>query len=76
MELPAKKASREDSLSKAFKAYWAIAEREGGIDILREQMRAHDIDHSKIWHVYLFDSTVVIYPFMPFFWIFRAKPKH
>ncbi len=56
------KLSSQDSLSQAFKKYWTWYEKEEGFDKLRDQIRAWDINRSKIPHWYFFDSSLVLFP--------------
>lgn len=60
-----------DSLSKEFAKYWAQLEKQEGMDALKKQMQANDIDRTKIPHLYLADSNLVIFPG---WFILRKKP--
>lgn len=54
-----------DSFSREFRKYWAVMEKQEGIDKLRDQLRSNDLDKSRYPRWYLFDSSVVIMPFPP-----------
>lgn len=60
-----------DSLSKEFAKYWAQLEKQEGMAELKKQMQANDIDRTKIPHLYLADSNLVIFPG---WFILRKKP--
>jgi len=64
VELPGKssKPAGSDSISKEFKKYWAKVEEQEGIDKLKSQIQANDIDKTWVPHFYLFDSNLVIFP--------------
>lgn len=51
-----------DSLSKEFAKYWAQLEKQEGMGELKKQMQANDVDKTKIPHLYLADSNLVIFP--------------
>ncbi len=51
-----------DSLSKEFAKYWAQLEKQEGMTELKKQMHANDVDKTKIPHMYLADSNLVIFP--------------
>jgi hypothetical protein len=52
----------EVKTAEEFRAWWKHAEAEEGIRDLRAQLAAHDVDRGRIPRVYLFDSSVVVYP--------------
>jgi hypothetical protein len=65
LELPMKSVQGSDSMSKEFRKYWKKVEEENGYDKLANQMRSQDIMKSKLPRFYLFDSSLVLFPFPP-----------
>jgi len=45
-----------------FAAYWKRVEAANGFGSLKRQMEAHDPDQSRVPKIYLFDSSVVVFP--------------
>ena len=64
LELPglSTKNSRKDSISREFRKYWAELEKREGIDELRKQLQANDIDRTWVPRLYFFDSNLVVFP--------------
>lgn len=50
------------STQEEFRAYWRKVEAEAGITDLRGRQAAQDLDRSRVPRIFLFDSSVVIYP--------------
>jgi hypothetical protein len=65
LELPMRSVQGNDSMSKEFRKYWKMVEKENGYDKLASQMRSRDIMKSKLPRFYLFDSSIVLFPFPP-----------
>lgn len=54
--------AREIKTQEEFRSYWRKAEAEHGITALKKQYEREDIDKTLIPKLYLFDSSVVVYP--------------
>lgn len=63
--------AEEIRTQEEFRAYWKKAESESGVEALRAQYAARDVDKGRIPKLYLFDSSVVVYPG----WIIVRKRK-
>ena len=63
--------AREIKTQEEFRAYWKQAEGEEGITALKRQYEREDIDKTLIPKLYLFDSSVVVYPG----WIILRKKR-
>ncbi|MDB5047546.1 MAG: hypothetical protein JWO30_617 [Fibrobacteres bacterium] len=71
LELPAKsvKGIACDSMCKDFKKYWKkVEERDGYAALKKQVVSGHDLDSAWVPHWYLFDSTVIIWPWPILTW--------
>lgn len=54
--------AREMRTLEEFRAYWSKVEERGGFKSMKGQYAAQDIDRTLVPKIYLFDSSVVLFP--------------